>query len=294
MEKIGLFATTEKGLAVLKKILSVYGSEVLSFVVVASDKNIVYDAASEIRKLAKKEGIPLYSRLSTPKEKANIVFAVSWRWLIPTGVTNKVVVFHDSILPRYRGFGPLVSALINGENRVGVTALLAVDQYDEGPILGQQSVSVTYPAKIAEVIQKIIVCYEKLAVLSIKKILSKNVVTRNQNQKNASYSLWRDDYDYEINWSWDAKKIRRFVDAVGFPYKGALTFISRKKVRLMDCEETGDFTIENRVPGKVIFIRDNQPFVVCGSGLLKITRLVDDGSGQNMLPLKKFRTRFGK
>lgn len=293
MKKIGLFAMTEKGLAVLKKILSVFGPEILSFVATSSDKQIAYDGASDIQKIAKKEGIPIYLRPDVPKEKAAAAIAVSWRWMIPASLRTKIVVLHDSILPKYRGFNPLVSALINGERRVGVTAILASDEYDAGPILGQKSISITYPVKIAEAIQATLPCYEELSTLVVKMMLSNKYVARSQNEKKATYSLWRDNYDYQINWDWDAEKVRRFVDAVGFPYKGALTLLEEKKIRLLECEEASDVFIENRDPGKIIFIRGGDPFVVCGRGLLKIKQLVDCASGKNMLPLKKFRIRFG-
>ena len=50
--------------------------------------------------------------------------------------------------------------------------------------------------------------------------------------------------------------------------------------------------IENREPGKVIFIENSNPVVVCGHGLLRITELLDDETGYPLLPLSSFRTRF--
>ncbi len=48
----------------------------------------------------------------------------------------------------------------------------------------------------------------------------------------------------------------------------------------------------DRVPGKVIFSHQGKPVVVCGKGLLRILRLIDDSSGEDVLPLPKFRVRF--
>jgi methionyl-tRNA formyltransferase len=57
-----------------------------------------------------------------------------------------LVVFHDSILPQYRGFNPLVSALINGDSRVGVTAM-GTDEFDKGDIIGQRTIAINIPSK---------------------------------------------------------------------------------------------------------------------------------------------------
>ena len=40
-----------------------------------------------------------------------------------------------------------------------------------------------------------------------------------QKESEATYSLWRDENDYFINWELPIKKICRFIDALGFPYK---------------------------------------------------------------------------
>jgi methionyl-tRNA formyltransferase len=41
----------------------------------------------------------------------------------------------------------------------------------------------------------------------------------------ATYSIWRDEADYEIDWSSDAQAIQRFINAVGYPYAGARTTV---------------------------------------------------------------------
>jgi len=292
MAKIGLFAMTAKGLAVLKRLLSEFGPASLGYVVTAHDRAVTFDGADEIRRLASEAGIPVYLRPDAPQESVCAALAVSWRWLIPGTVARKLVVFHDSLLPKYRGFAPLVSALVNGEERLGVTALLASDEYDRGEIIAQESVSISYPITIDRAIKAILPCYEKLAVVAGRVMLSGKYNTSVQNEAAATYSLWRDEDDYFINWGWDAAKIRRFVDAVGHPYRGALTLLGVDKYRLLECEEVADVLIENRDPGKVIFVRDGNPIVVCGRGLLKIKRLVHDGTDKSALPLKKFRSRF--
>ena len=57
----------------------------------------------------------------------DLMFAVSWRYIIPAAVYEQArlgaYVFHDSLLPDYRGFSPTVWAIINGQNHTGVTLL---------------------------------------------------------------------------------------------------------------------------------------------------------------------------
>ena len=218
--------------------------------------------------------------------------AVSWRWLITENFSS-TIIFHDSLLPKYRGFAPLVSALIKGDDRIGVTALLAQGEYDSGPIIAQESTSITYPVTIRQTIEKIIPCYEDLVLKVGNMIMNGNLKPFQQDDAQATYSLWRDESDYEIDWNWDASQIRRFIDATGYPYKGALTYILGSKVRIFTAEEVKDVAIENRTPGKVIFCRHGEPIIVCGTGLLKVKYAVFDDTKEEVIPLSKFRTRFG-
>ena len=54
---------------------------------------------------------------------------------------------------------------------------------------------------------------------------------KKQNEKEASYSLWRDEEDYFINWSLGAKTIERTINATGFPYSGARTNMENQIVK---------------------------------------------------------------
>lgn len=282
---------TAKGLAVLEHLIAAGLTGVLSAVVIGSDKQILEDAAGDIEALCISNKIRYYHRTSAPAVTSEYAIAVSWRWLINLPAT-RLIVLHDSLLPAYRGFAPLVNQLINGEKNVGVTALFATEEYDRGDILAQESVSVTYPVTISQAIELISPCYARLVETIIRTIGDgEELKAVRQDESRASYSLWRDEEDYKIDWSADAPQIRRFVDAVGFPYKGASALLDDSIVRIQQAEALEDVKIENRTPGKVIYLKDGCPVIVCGEGLLKIINATyDDGSP--LLPLRKFRSRF--
>jgi len=292
MKKLTFFLMGQKGHESLSHFLQLFGNENISFVVGAEDPNVKQDYYKELKELCTTNNISFFDRKEKVSIDTNYIIAISWRWLIKQGEA-KLIVMHDSLLPKYRGFAPLVNCLVNGEKEIGVTALFASDEYDRGDIIAQRSTAITYPVKINEAISIISVCYKGLIEEVGKKIISgQTIEAARQNEADASYSLWLDDNDYDIDWNKNANDIKRFIDAVGFPYSGAATHIDGKKVRLVEAEALPDVVIENRKPGKIIFIEKEKPVVVCGSGLLKIISLVEDGSTQEMLPLKRFRIRF--
>jgi methionyl-tRNA formyltransferase len=116
-----------------------------------------------------------------------------------------------------------------------------------------------------------------------------------QNEVEATYSIWRDNDDYLIDWNKSADEIKRLIDAVGSPYLGARTLTSRgEEVKILKAEIVEDVICELRHVGKVIFINNGLPTVICGEGLLRITeayRLVS-AAEESYLPMKSFRIKF--
>jgi len=282
---------TDKGYEVVKILLSRY-SGFIDLVVGARDKNIENDRYEDIANICKQYHTTFLDRTASYTIKTGYSLSVSWRWMIDTSKT-KLIVLHDSLLPRYRGFNPLVTALLNRDEKIGVTALFANEDFDRGDIIAQSWSSISYPIKIQAAISTILTNYTQLA-LDIADTLTSDKVcpSRPQDETLATYSLWRDDEDYMIPWTESAEYIKRFIDAVGFPYKGASAMLDGTLVRILDADVCEDVTIENRIPGKVIFIKNRSPIVVCGQGLLMLKDAIDDSSGASILPLSKMRTRF--
>jgi len=289
---VGFFLIGKKGLYVLGKFIDALSASKIAYVVSARDLNIENDFYLEIRSLCSKNNIAFYDRGEVFSHDADYAFAIGWKWILNE---KNLIVLHDSLLPKYRGFAPLVSMLINGEERIGVTALKASSEYDKGDIIRQQSVKISYPLKIKDAIEIILPLYSNLVIEISNHILSGiNLPLKVQNEEEASYSLWRNFYDYRINWNHTSEKIERFIDAVGSPYSGAHTYLNNKEVIILEAVSVDDVAVEDREAhiGKVIFLTKGLPTVVCGKGLLKVTSIVDK-SGNELTNRISFRSRFG-
>jgi methionyl-tRNA formyltransferase len=273
-------------------VLNHFGSTVIDLVVIGQDKNIDHDHAEEILAVCNEHKIAHVFRHEAYTVKTKYAIAVSWRWMIDAK-TYQLIVLHDSLLPKYRGFAPLVSQLINKENTLGVTALFATADYDQGDIIGQRRIEASYPYKIKDAIAHISSLYEELILDLVAKISNqKEIVAYPQNHAEATYSLWRDEQDYHISWDRSAAYIERFVNAVGKPYKGAFSRMNGLPIRIYEVEEQADLNVENRTAGKVLFMHNSRPVVVCGTGLIRIKEALFEDNGQSIFPLKKLRIRF--
>ncbi len=295
MSKIALLLLGKKGYKILRDIAEGDGLNLLTDVVAARDPGIDYDYYNEICDLCAEKGIRFHDRLDQAfkiDDFDGYLLAIGWRWMLPSG--NKILVIHDSILPRYRGFSPLVSSLINREKIIGATALFADNEYDKGRVVVQSEKSIDYPITISEAIDLMCDIYIEIARKLVRSINEGEELRGvDQDESQASYSLWRDVEDYWIDWKWDSGKIKRFIDAVGSPYAGARTYCNEVTAIIYGAQLVDDVAVNDRLSaiGKVIFIDDGYPVVVCGKGLIKITG-IKSNDGESLVPLNKFRTRF--
>jgi methionyl-tRNA formyltransferase len=229
-----------------------------------------------IRKLCRKEKYNFFEKrdLDMGCLKADLIFIVGWQYLLDK-IDDRIIVFHDSLLPKFRGFAPTVNALILGNNRIGVTALKPHTQRDAGPICAQTALTVKYPLRIKDAYDQLAFCYVQIARDILRKSQLGKLKYYKQNNNFASYSLWRDKFDYLIDWSWPAKKIARFVDALSWPYLGAKTMYEQEEI----------------VVDKVIAVKNNMPEVICGEGIVRILSAMS-ADGKKLI-FTKLRKRFG-
>lgn len=288
---IDFYLMTEKGFLSLKATIEKGFRDLIKNVIIGRDNNLTDDFSAQIKSLCEEFEIDYCYKDGKLNQCSDYSIAISWRWII-NDVRNLIVI-HDSILPKYRGFAPLVNSLTNGEKEIGATALFASEKYDRGDIICQHKISVTYPIKISNAIKAVSGCYIKNLEFIFESLKNgRNLPRLIQNEADASYSLWLDEDNYKINWSKSSSEIRRFIDATGEPYACAYSLIDNIKLSIISAEEIEDVIIVNREFGKVIFIENGFPVVVCGTGLLKLTNIINRDSKKCFLPLKKFRIRF--
>jgi len=284
----------KRGLAVLEALLHDrrVGSPAIEYVVSARDANVAGDYYEQIKALCKAENVQFYDRKEQTSTVSELSLAIGWRWLIAK--VNKLIVIHDSLLPKFRGFAPVVASLIAGEEVLGATAFFASERYDEGPIVAQESVTIAYPIKVEEALTALVPVFQTLATKVVSEFLngqlSEGVA---QEDSEVSYSLWRDKDDYFVDWSRDSAYIKRFVDAVGYPFAAAQSSLNARFVKIVECELYPELDVSDRGShiGKTIFIESGQPVVICGQGLVRITAMTDM-EGVSLLPLVKIRSRF--
>ena len=158
-----IYATGKKGLSCLQGAVSSHGPQIIAGVLIGKDPNVLDDFSTAILEYCNLQKIPTAVFPSLLNSPFLMAIAAGWQRLIHDVPAEKLIVFHDSLLPKYRGFNPLVTAVLNQDSTVGVTALRGEARYDEGDIYLQKSVAVKYPTTIEKVIEDVASLYAILA-----------------------------------------------------------------------------------------------------------------------------------
>lgn len=289
MNKIDIYLCGHKGAACAEVIAKKY-ADYINLAIVENDTTLKENPYTEMVRALQTAGVKVSSRIG--KDPADVAIAVGWRKLIRHEY-KQIVVLHDSLLPKYRGWNPLLTALSNGDRTIGVTALLGNSEMDSGPIILQKKANISYPIRL----EKAISLVSKLSAEVVAKIISelisgKKLKGKKQDESKATYSLWRDEKDFRIDWSQSASKIIRHIDSTSSPYAGASSLLDGQLVKI---ERADIWSIKpkiiNPTPGKIWQIINGEPVVLTGSGFIRITEL-NDSSGRSLLPLTKLRQRF--
>ncbi|WP_415938425.1 methionyl-tRNA formyltransferase [Streptomyces sp. 039-1] len=233
--------------------------------------------------LAEKHGIPvlLRNRPDDPELLAalrdaepDIIVANNWRTVLPPEVfdlpPHGTLNVHDSLLPAYAGFSPLIWALINGEREVGVTAHRMNAELDAGDVLLQRAVPVGPADTVTDLFHRTVDLITPVVTESLDLIASGRAHWIPQDRSRASFFHKRSPEDSRIDWTWPAEDLERLVRAQSDPYPNAFTH--HRGERLCIVEATVSRGCYGGTPGR-IFIREGDGIVVVAGAEARNGRL---------------------
>ncbi len=214
----------------------------------------------------------------------DLMFMVSWRYLVPPHIYEHArlgaYVFHDSLLPAYRGFAPTVWAILNGEEYTGVTLFEVAEGVDNGLIIARKRVPIGPDDTIADVLPKVTAACVDLLSDQLAPLLEGRAKRTPQDESQATYTCRRLPEDNRIDWTGPADEIHNLIRAVTAPYPGAFTTFEGQTLRIWKAWRLEKYPYyAGAVPGRVVEVRRGVGSVVLtGDGALLITE-VQHGNG---------------
>ncbi|WP_062357152.1 methionyl-tRNA formyltransferase [Herbidospora yilanensis] len=206
--------------------------------------------------------------------RPDVIVANNWRTWLPPEIydlpPHGTLNVHDSLLPKYAGFSPIIWALINGEPEVGVTAHRMTEDLDAGDVLLQRSVPVTPTSTATDLFLATVDLIAPIVHEGLDLIESGRAVWTPQDRSQASFFHKRAVEDSRIDWTWPAEDLERLVRAQSDPYPNAFTFHRGERIRVLEASVSkGRY---GGTPGRV-FIREGDGIVIVAGANARSGRL---------------------
>src|ERR1051326_2915782 len=187
--------------------------------------------------------------------------------LAPLGIIN----VHASLLPKYRGAGPIQWAIVNGETRTGVTTMRIDAGLDTGDMLLKRETEIGPEENAGELGRRLAAMGADLLVQTLAPI--REIVPEKQDNSQATYAPLLKKEDGAIDWSQPAAAIHNRVRGLQ-PWPGAYTTFRGHALHIWRAALAAPGSGGQR-PGKIAGLR---PLVVaCGSGALELLEVQLEG-----------------
>ena len=264
---------------------------------------------SEVKKYAVEMGLKVLQpeKLKNPEFleelkslQSDLQVVVAFR-MLPEAVWNmpRLGTFnlHASLLPQYRGAAPLNWAIINGENKTGVTTFLLDHKIDTGKILFRREVQIGNNDKVGDLHDRLMEIGAKLVLETVDSLAKGNVKPVPQSdildEKKIKHAPKIFKEDCKIDWTKNVETVRNLIRGLSpFPAAWA-NLVHKENERTLPCKiyfAQAVITEETAKPGTIDSDDENYLNVACANGWLEITDL--QLSGKKRLKTSDFLRGF--
>ncbi|HEV2444818.1 MAG TPA: methionyl-tRNA formyltransferase [Candidatus Sulfopaludibacter sp.] len=188
--------------------------------------------------------------------------------LAPLGIIN----VHASLLPKYRGAGPIQWAIVNGETRTGVTTMRIDAGLDTGDMLLKRETEIGPEENAIELGRRLAAIGADLLVETLAGLAAGTIVAEKQDASQATYAPLLKKEDGLLDWSRPALSIHNRVRGLQ-PWPGAYTTFRGQPLHIWRTRVGPGATV--RGPGSVAGIR---PLLIgCGEGAVELVEVQVEG-----------------
>ena len=246
---------------------------------------------SPVKVIAQREDIPLVqpTKMKDPSFmdelsgwKPDVIAVAAFGRILPPAIlalpSRGCINVHGSLLPKYRGAGPIQWALINGETETGITTMLMDEGMDTGAILLQAAMAIERDDTAGSLSCRLADLGGCLLVETLAQFKTGPLTPRFQDHGQATLAPLLKKEDGAVNWTMSATSIANRIRGLT-PWPGAYTFLKTERwtiSRSVALDEASTLA-----PGQIIALTKDAIHVTTGKGVLAIREL-QPASGRRM------------
>ena len=230
-------------------------------------------ASSPVKEVALAHGLTVHqpakiktaeSRALFESHNADLAVVVAYGRILPAQFLRApkrgCINVHFSLLPLYRGAAPVNWAMINGEEKTGVTTMFIEEELDSGPILLQRETQIDEMETAPELMGRLAEMGAELLGETLAQL--DEITPRPQHDRDATLAPMLRKENGLIDWSNSAFRVERIIRGLQ-PWPNAYTHHHQHRLIIWRAQVAhGD--LPNAVPGEVLASQGDNLIVKCG------------------------------
>ena len=242
-------------------------------------------APSPVKEAALRLGLPVYQpeRIKRPEAveylralAPDAMVVVGYGQIIPQSILDipplGILNVHASLLPKYRGAGPIQWSIVNGETVTGVTIMRIDAGLDTGPMLLQSETAIDADETAIELGCRLSTMGADLLVEALDAIEAGRIVPQPQDNAQATYAPMLKKEDGRIDWRRSAVQIHNRVRGMQ-PWPGAYSTFRGAALHVWRARPIE--SCAGRTPGTLVSVKPLA--VACGVGALELIEVQLEG-----------------
>jgi len=242
-----------------------------------------------VKKIALEKGIPIFQPENVKSEafihqlrelKPDLILVAAFGQILPKAVLEIPRIgclnVHASLLPAYRGAAPIQWAIINGEDKTGVTIMWMNEGMDTGDIFFQEALSIDENWTSEDLFRELAALGGKMTALALDRIEAGDILRVPQDNRKATYAPMLKKADGKIDWSKSNRQVHNLIRGMN-PWPGAYTFRNGREIKIWKSRIYGEGKT-GTYPGVFLGVVKNIGFLVgTGEGCIIIEELQEEG-----------------
>ena len=206
----------------------------------------------------------------------DFIIVVAYGKILPKEVLDlpkyACINVHASLLPKYRGAGPIQWSVLNGEEKTGVTTMLMAEGIDTGDMLLKSETKIGESETASELHDRLSVMGAELLIKTLKEFDS--ITPEKQDDEKSTHAPMLTKDLCPIDFSKSAKEVNSQICGLS-NWPCATTTLCKKRIKVFKSQVVeNEKSYENY--GEVI--DKNELIISCKKGSIKILELQADGS----------------
>lgn len=236
-----------------------------------------------VKEKAVEYNIPVYQPVRAKEEafietlrqlNPDVIVVVAYGQILPESILNipkyGCINVHGSLLPKYRGAAPIQWAVLDGEEKTGITTMFMEKGLDTGDMLDKVEVVLDPKETAGTLHDKLMEAGADLLLETLKQLEAGTAVRTKQDDSKSCYAKMLSKEMGKIDFTKSANEIERLIRGMN-PWPSAYTSMSGKTMKIWDAD-----VVEyqgNEKPGTIVDVTKDSILVATGENALALKEI---------------------